>query len=116
MYLIIAARSGFHHLSKAAIIKHIYPDKKAACLVLCAALCLIRICIMRSDLLRTKTETEKLLGNIVIYSNSPSSEGAKRRLATEILIPNFVKETEIVSYIEDICHEWATENTQMFGV
>ena len=37
------------------------------------------------------------------------SEGGKRRLATEIFVPNFVKETEIEKYIEDICHEWATE-------
>ena len=37
------------------------------------------------------------------------SEDGKRRLATEIFIPNFVKETEIENYIEDICHEWATE-------
>ena len=37
------------------------------------------------------------------------SEGGKRRLATEIFFPNFVKETEIENYIEDICHEWATE-------
>jgi hypothetical protein len=37
------------------------------------------------------------------------SEGGKRRLATEIFVPNFVKETEIENYIEDICHEWATE-------
>ena len=37
------------------------------------------------------------------------SEEGKRRLATEIFVPNFVKETEIENYIEDICHEWATE-------
>jgi hypothetical protein len=37
------------------------------------------------------------------------SEDGKRRLATEIFVPNFVKETEIENYIEDICHEWATE-------
>ena len=37
------------------------------------------------------------------------SEGGKRRPATEIFVPNFVKETEIENYIEDICHEWATE-------
>ena len=40
------------------------------------------------------------------------SEGGKRRLATEIFVPNFVKETEIENYIEDICHEWATEQHQ----
>ena len=37
------------------------------------------------------------------------SEDGKRRLATEILVPIFVKEAEIENYIEDICHEWATE-------
>jgi len=37
------------------------------------------------------------------------SDSGKRRLATEIFVPNFVKETEIETYIEDICHEWATE-------
>ena len=36
-------------------------------------------------------------------------EGGKRRLATEIFVPNFVEETDIENYIEDICHEWATE-------
>ncbi len=33
------------------------------------------------------------------------SEGGKRRPAKEIFVPNFVKETEIENYIEDMCHE-----------
>ena len=37
------------------------------------------------------------------------SKDGKRRLATDIYVPNFVNEAEIENYIEDICHEWATE-------
>jgi hypothetical protein len=57
-----------------------------------------------------------VFGKLVLAINSNDgwemfylSEGGKRRLATEIFVPNFVKETEIENYIEDICHEWATE-------
>ena len=37
------------------------------------------------------------------------SEEGKRRPATEIFVPSFVKETEIDNYLDDICHEWASE-------
>lgn len=37
-----------------------------------------------------------------------SGEG-KRRPANDIIVPAFVNESEIESYLDDLCHEWATE-------
>jgi hypothetical protein len=63
-----------------------------------------------------KTIKLDVFGKLVLAINTNDgwemfylSEGGKRRLATEIYVPKFVKETEIENYIEDICHEWATE-------
>ena len=36
------------------------------------------------------------------------SEG-KRRIAIDILIPSFVDESSIESYLMDLCHEWASD-------
>ena len=36
------------------------------------------------------------------------SEG-KRRIATNIQIPSFVDESDIESYLIDLCHEWASD-------
>ena len=36
------------------------------------------------------------------------SEG-KRRKATNIQIPTFVNESDIESYLMDLCHEWASD-------
>ena len=36
------------------------------------------------------------------------SEG-KRRIATDILIPSFVDESSIETYLMDLCHEWASD-------
>ena len=32
----------------------------------------------------------------------------KKRTATDISIPDNISEAEVVSYIADLCHEWAT--------
>ncbi len=37
------------------------------------------------------------------------SGGGKRRPANDIVIPSFVDESEIETYLADICHEWASE-------
>ena len=37
-----------------------------------------------------------------------SSEG-KRRPADDIMVPDFVTESELVNFIADLCHEWASE-------
>ena len=37
------------------------------------------------------------------------SPDGKRRPADDILVPEFVTESELVDFIADLCHEWATE-------
>ncbi len=37
------------------------------------------------------------------------SEDGKRRPALDIMVPAFVTESEIVNFIADLCHEWATD-------
>ncbi len=37
------------------------------------------------------------------------SDQGKKRPATDIFIPDFISESEIDQYLEDLCHEWATE-------
>lgn len=34
----------------------------------------------------------------------------KRRPATEIVLPRDIPESEIEQYLDDLCHEWATEH------
>ncbi len=38
----------------------------------------------------------------------PGSEG-KRRPARDIAIPGNLKESDLAQYLDDLCHEWATE-------
>ncbi len=33
----------------------------------------------------------------------------KRRPADDIMVPDFVTESELVDFIADLCHEWASE-------
>ena len=37
------------------------------------------------------------------------SDDGKRRPAHDIMVPDFVLESEIENYLADLCHEWATE-------
>lgn len=37
------------------------------------------------------------------------SNDGKRRPAPDIFVPEFVSESEIETYLADLCHEWATE-------
>ena len=39
----------------------------------------------------------------------PGSEG-KRRLARDIIIPRDMDESDLAQYLDDLCHEWATES------
>ena len=34
----------------------------------------------------------------------------KRRLAEDIIIPPHIQEEQIIEYVADLCHEWATPN------
>ena len=36
------------------------------------------------------------------------SDDGKKRPATDIVVPRSVKEDELVAYLEDLLHEWAT--------
>ena len=36
-------------------------------------------------------------------------DDGKRRPAHDIMVPNFVTESELIDFIYDLCHEWATE-------
>ncbi len=38
---------------------------------------------------------------------SVGSEG-KKRLVNDIVIPSNLKEEELIEYLADLCHEWAT--------
>ena len=37
------------------------------------------------------------------------SADGKRRPADDLIVPPFVAASGIVSYLEDLCHEWATD-------
>ena len=37
------------------------------------------------------------------------SGDGKRRFADEIVVPSFITESELESYLADLCHEWATD-------
>ena len=37
-------------------------------------------------------------------------DDGKRRSAPDIVIPADIPESEIAQYLDDICHEWATEH------
>jgi hypothetical protein len=41
----------------------------------------------------------------------PGNEG-KRRPATDITIPQDIKESELPQYLDDLCHEWATDRNK----
>ena len=66
----------------------------------------------------TKFETITLdvFGRRVMASKSATgwqifyaSTDGKRRPADDIMVPDFVSESELVDFIADICHEWASE-------
>ncbi len=38
-----------------------------------------------------------------------SSADGKRRPADDLIVPPFVAVSEMVSYLEDLCHEWASD-------
>lgn len=33
----------------------------------------------------------------------------KRRPATDLIVPSFLNESEIGNFLNDLCHEWATD-------
>lgn len=58
----------------------------------------------------------KVYGTLVIVEKTdngwdvfyPGADG-KRRPAENIVVPDFVGESELENYLSDLCHEWATE-------
>lgn len=36
-------------------------------------------------------------------------QDGKSRPAHDLVVPDFIQETEIESYLSDLCHEWASE-------
>jgi len=43
-------------------------------------------------------------------------EGLKR-LANDLVIPKSISEDEVIPYLADLCHEWATaKNSQVVGL
>jgi hypothetical protein len=37
------------------------------------------------------------------------SGDGKRRPADDLIVPSFVAESEMISFLEDLCHEWASD-------
>ena len=33
----------------------------------------------------------------------------KRRVAKDIVVPSSITESEMIQYLDDLCHEWATD-------
>ena len=36
----------------------------------------------------------------------------KKRLAKDITVPSNISETEMTQYLDDLCHEWATDRNK----
>ncbi len=57
-----------------------------------------------------------VFGQQVVVARSKSGwatfyvgEEGKRRPATDIVVPNDMPESDVEQYLDDLCHEWATE-------
>ena len=57
-----------------------------------------------------------VFGRMVMAERAPAgwrifyvSPDGKRRPADDIPVPDFVTESELMDFIADLCHEWATE-------
>lgn len=60
---------------------------------------------MKLNVYGKKIEVVKTNDNWIVYYLG--SEG-KKRTAHDIVIPNELEENEIINYLEDLLHEWAT--------
>lgn len=60
---------------------------------------------MKLNVYGRKVEVVKISNNWVVYYLG--NEG-KKRTAYDIMIPDDLKENEIINYLEDLLHEWAT--------
>ena len=67
---------------------------------------------MRLNAYGRKIEVTKISNNWVTFYLG--NEG-KKRTAHYIVIPNNIKENEIVSYLEDLLHEWATHSNNIIA-
>ena len=41
-----------------------------------------------------------------------SGPEGKRRLARDIIIPSNIEESKMAQYLDDLCHEWATDRNK----
>ena len=61
----------------------------------------IKFEVFGREVLVSKTEE----GWLAFYTGN---EG-KRRLARDIIIPDNLEESNLLQYLDDLCHEWATD-------
>jgi hypothetical protein len=64
---------------------------------------------MKLNVYGKKIEVSKISGNWVVFYLG--NEG-KKRTAHDIIIPQELKENEMVKYLEDLLHEWATPSNK----
>lgn len=62
---------------------------------------------MKLDVFGKLVEINSRNGQWVVFYLG--NEGKKRK-AVDIHIPNYIPESEVVNFIADLCHEWATPN------
>jgi len=63
---------------------------------------------MRFDVFGRQVVVERREGAWAVFY--PGAEG-KRRRADDLVIPASVREEDLARYLEDLCHEWATEES-----
>ena len=64
---------------------------------------------MKFNLYGRKIEVIRSQGSWRVFYLGP--EG-KKRLAEDLLIPNHVQEEDLLRYLEDLLHEWASPKKQ----
>ncbi|GEA11208.1 hypothetical protein [Alteromonas sp. KUL49] len=60
---------------------------------------------MKLDVFGTRVEVTNRNGEWLVFYSGPDG---KKRKAEDILIPNHILQNEVISYVGDLCHEWAT--------
>ena len=68
----------------------------------------IRLNVFGRQVLAVKSED----GWQLFYSGADG----KRRPADDLIVPPFVAKSELASYLEDLCHEWATDRHPAVGL
>lgn len=60
---------------------------------------------MKLDVFGKLVEVNQRNGQWLVFY--VGNEGKKRK-APDILVPNTIQEPDVINYIADLCHEWAT--------